>query len=93
MARVGFEELFDSEVARVFIAGFLREARKTENALTEKGIDYTVDIEPYCKIILGIFPSVYAGAAFYVQSAQADLARSTLIAAGLKSGIQDGEDS
>jgi hypothetical protein len=63
-----------------------------EGILTTLAIDYAVDIEPYHKPLCTLFSlGMYAGAAFYVLSAQAPFARSTLHAAGLRAGIQDDE--
>ena len=90
MARLDFEKFLDEEVTRVYLAGGFEEARRVESILTEHDIDYIVDVEPYSKSgVLGIFPNVYSGAAFFVVSGQAPFARSALLAAGLKAGIED----
>ena len=89
MARVDIESFLDKEISRIYIADRLPEAKQVESALTEQGIDYAVEIEPYYKIVLGLFPSEYAGAAFYVLSEQAELARQALTVAGLKMGLLD----
>ena len=79
----------DQDVARVYIAGRLSEAKRVEHALTEKGIDYTVEIEKFQTRLLGILPREYEGVAFYVLSDQAALARRTLDEAGLRAGLVD----
>jgi hypothetical protein len=87
-----FEDFLDSELARVYIAGELKEAEHVESILTALGIDYAVDVQPYFKPACALFSlGVYAGAAFFVQSRHAALARRTLLAAGLKTGIEDDE--
>jgi hypothetical protein len=92
MARLEFARFLDKEVSRVYIAGGLEEARRVEGILTGHGIDYAVDVEPYHKPVCALFSlSVYAGAAFFVLSTHASFARSILLAAGLKAGIQDDE--
>ena len=93
MARLDFEDFLDKEVTRGYLAARVSEAKHVERILSENGIDYAVDIEPFLTLILGVFPSEYAGAAFYVPSGQAPFARSTLLAAGLKAGIEDDEAS
>ncbi len=90
MARMDFGRFLDNEVSRVYIAGGLEEARRVEGVLTRHAIDYAVEIEPYYKPLFAIFSiGVYVGAAFYVLSAQASFAQSTLLAAGFEAGIQD----
>ncbi len=91
MARLELEDFLDREVRRVYLAGRLSEAKRVERTLTGNGIDYAVDIEPVLTLLFGIFPSESAGVAFYVLSGQASSARSALLAAGLKAGIQDDE--
>jgi hypothetical protein len=87
MARVAPEDFADKEVARVYLAGELAEARRVEEILTANGVDYAVEIEPYVR--MSIFSSEYAGAAFYVLAGQADFCKRTLFEAGLRAGIED----
>jgi hypothetical protein len=88
MARLDLELFLDNEVSRVYIAGGLEEASRVEGILTRRAIDYAVDIETYHKPLFArLSIGVYAGAAFFVLSAQAPFARSVLLAAGLKAGI------
>jgi len=93
MARLDLDDFAGRELVRVYIAGRVSEAENVESALTERGIDYAVDIEPFLKSSLGLFTSAYAGAAFYVLSGQAALARTVLAAAGLNQGLADDEAS
>jgi hypothetical protein len=90
MARLDFGEFLDKDLTLVYIAGGLEEASRGEDILTTLAIDYAVDIEPYHKPLCTLFSlGMYAGASFYVLSAQAPFARSTQHAAGLKAGIQE----
>ncbi len=89
MARVDIEVFEGQELSRVYIAGVLKEAKHVEEILTANSIAYAIEIEPYRKLLLGIIPREYHGAGFFVRSADAPLARSALIAAGLKAGIQE----
>ena len=92
MARLDFGQFLDKDLSLLYIAGGLEEARRVEGILTTLAIDYAVDIEPYHKPLCTLFSlGTYAGAAFYVLSAQAPLARNTLHAAGLRAGIQGDE--
>jgi hypothetical protein len=86
------DEFPGEALVRVYLAGELREAKRVESVLTEWGIDYTVEVERYRKQLLGFFPCVYTGAGFFVRPAEAALARSSLLEAGLRAGIQDNEE-
>jgi hypothetical protein len=83
MAHVEPEDLQDLE--RVFIARTLRQARKVEDLLTEAGIDYAVQVEPYGRSLL--FGTIRHGAAFYVAAAQGTHCRDLLIRAGFGKGV------
>ena len=84
MARVEPEALANNEVARVYIAGTLAEARRVEELLGGNGVNYVVQVEPYRASIL-IGPR--NGAAFYVIDTQAEFCRLQLSAAGFERGI------
>jgi hypothetical protein len=89
MARVDIEDFDGQDIARVYLAAYLKEAKQVEDVLTRHGIDYAVEIETYYKRFLLIFDAEYPGAGFFVRAAQANFARSVLREAGLKGGIQD----
>jgi hypothetical protein len=89
MARVDFDDWEGEEVTRVYIAGRLAEALHVEKTLTERGVDYAVDLEPFRLMVLGIFPSEHTGVGFYVLSAQAAFSKRALVDAGLRIGIED----
>ncbi len=91
MARVDFEDWQGKEVTRVYIAGRLAEALHVEKTLTEHGIDYAVDIEPFRVLVLGVFLSEHKGVGFYVLSGQADFSKRALLHAGLRTGIEEDE--
>ena len=88
MAKVDIEAFRDQETTRIYIAGRLSEAKQVENTLTQNGIDYAVEIEPYVRLILGIVPRKYSGAGFYVLSERAAVAKRVLLAAGFEEGIE-----
>ena len=91
MVMVAPEEFADKELARVYIAGRRGEARRVERTLSDKGIDYVVNIEPYETHLLGVLPVTYQGVAFYVLSGQAGSCRRVLREAGLKAGLVEEE--
>ena len=84
---VDAEAFADRDVTRVYIAGRLSEAKRVEGALSERGIDYTVEIERFQTRLLGILPTEYEGVAFYVLTVQAAPARLVLDEAGLRAGL------
>lgn len=80
------EALGNHELARIYIAGTLSEAKVVEGLLTGNGVDYIVQVEPYrASILFG----PRNGAAFYVTDIQATYCRDHLIASGLQRGILD----
>ena len=81
------EEFADKEVARVYIAGRPGEAQRVERALSDNGVDYMIDIEPFATRLLGGLPVEYQGVAFYVLSGQAVFSRRVLREAGLHAGL------
>ena len=89
MARVEEERFTGKEIARVYIAARLPEARRVDETLTGHGVDYFVEIEPFKIFILGLFPSERSGVAFYVLAGQAQFSRRVLHDAGLKAGLLD----
>ena len=89
MARVDPDFFGEKEVARVYIAARVREARRVEETLTGSGIEYCVEIESFRTYILGLFPSEQAGVAFYVIAGQADYCRRLLLQSGLRAGLVD----
>jgi hypothetical protein len=92
MALVDFERFAGREVERVYLAGRLPEAKRVERTLSDRGIDYAVEIESFRTNLLGFLPREYEGVAFYVLSGQASLCRQILESVGLSVGIVD-EDS
>jgi hypothetical protein len=93
MGRVDFDQWEGKEVTRVYIAGRLAEARDVEKTLTDHGIDYAVDLEPFRLMVLGIFPSEHTGVGFYVLSGQAHFSKRALLDAGLRDGMEEDEPS
>jgi hypothetical protein len=74
MARVEPDALREPE--QVCTASSIREARRIEELLTSRGVDYGVQVEEIGRSIL--FGTPRHGAAFYVAAAQADYCRSVL---------------
>lgn len=83
MADVDAEDLKDLE--RIFIARTLRQARKVEALLTQAGVEYAVQVEPYGRSLL--FGTIRHGAAFYVAGEHAPACRERLVAAGFGNGV------
>ncbi len=75
----------------IYIAARLREAQRVEEVLTRLGIDYAVEIAPYATRILGLFPTQYRGAHFYVMAGQAGYCRQALHRAGMIKGLVEAE--
>ena len=86
MPRVEPTALENHDLARVYIAGTLGEAKNIEDLLTGNGINYVVQVEPYrASILFG----PRNGAAFYVTEEQATFCRAQLASAGFHRGLLD----
>ncbi len=92
MALVDPATFDDQAVTLVYIAGRIREGKQVEQALSDNGIDYAVDAEPFESRVLGILPVTYEGVGFYVLSGQAELSRGVLRTAGLLQGLVEDDD-
>ncbi len=75
------------EVAMVYVAGRLTEGSRVEQVLSENGIDYAVDAEPFESRVLGILRVEREGVGFYVFSGQAAFCSRLLREAGLVQGL------
>jgi hypothetical protein len=84
MSQVDPDALGGQELAAVFLAATLAEARRAEVVLTDRGVTYAVKTEQFGHSLLG---SPRVGAVFYVQASQADYCGSQLVAAGLGRGV------
>ena len=84
VARVEADVFTDRGGVAVFIAQTLREAQRVEALLSQRGVDYAVQVELFGYTLLG---SARYGAMFYVTNGQAEYCRSTLVAAGLELGV------
>ena len=80
------DDFADKEIARIYFAGRLSEARLVQTELDKQNIDYAVEVEPYLASAL-FWLSEHKGAAFYVISGQADFCCSVLNEAGLTAGL------
>ena len=83
------EEFSDKDTARIFIAQDMKQAGRVEQLLTENGIDYAINVEPFSQYIPFLAPAQYMGAAFYVLSGQGAFCRNLLRAQGLSAGVVD----
>lgn len=87
MALVDPATFDDKDITLVYLAGRLSEGKRVEQVLSDNGIDYAVDAEPFESRVLGILPVTYEGVGFYVLADQAELSRQVLRAAGLLQGL------
>lgn len=72
------------DVARVFIAVTVAEARQVEDLFETRGVPYFVRVEAFGRTLLG---SKRYGAAFFVDAGQADYCERVLVQAGLELGV------
>ena len=79
------------DCVRVYIAGRLQESQQVERTLDDRGIDYFVEVEVFRKMLLGVIPRNYHGAAFYVRVDDATASRQALVEARLDAGLLDDE--
>lgn len=94
MARLDFDDFPEKEMTRVYLAAYLSEAKRVEETLTKGGVDYALALETYLKPVYPLFAlSVHVGASFFVPSERAALARSALLVAGLKVGIEENDEA
>jgi hypothetical protein len=84
MARRTTEELSDSPLSLVFVAGNVVDAETAEGALTRVGIDYAISLEPYATTNPFGFGAVYQGLFFYVPHCHLERCRQLLESHGLK---------
>lgn len=88
MSRVVDERLDDCDLELVFIAATRAEAKAAEDYLTNAGIDYLLDFEPFLRAgLLG--PMSLTGVGFSVITGQASFCRELLRRQGLYSGVID----
>jgi len=82
-------EFFDTLLDLVFIAGNVSDATVAERVLTERGIDYAIDLEQFKhESILGaVFGNTYNGLFFYVPSAVHKTTVDILEGVGLKDTV------
>ena len=91
MGRRTLEELDATQLKLVYIAGNLPDARAAEACLTEMGLDYAVNLEPFTTT--SVLGGVYAGAFIYVPASRHQECRSRLEACGLTDTIDLGPDT
>jgi hypothetical protein len=84
MPRINPDDLGDVELARIFIAATMVEARRAEEVLTATAIRYAVVAEPLGRTLFG---SPRNAAVFYVVAEDADHSAAALVAAGMEMGV------
>ncbi|MGE0705912.1 MAG: hypothetical protein AB7F99_04810 [Vicinamibacterales bacterium] len=90
MGRIDVEDAEARGLARVFVAATIAEARKAEECLTERGVDYAVQAEALSRTLFG---SLRYWAAFYVDPSEARSCAAVLSAAGLEMGVVIDEET
>jgi len=91
MSRVAIDDFGDKEIARVYLASRLDEAKLVEAELQKHNIDYAVEVESYLTATFLFWIKEYKGAAFYVISGQLGFCREVLREAKLTSGLLEEE--
>lgn len=86
MGKIEIEDFAEKNISRIFMAAKIREAELVEKILTEEGIDYAIELEPYLQAGF-VVVSELNGAAFYVLSGQGQYCRNLLASRGLSSGL------
>lgn len=84
MPHADADDFADQELARIFIAASMAEARSAEAALDARGIRYVVQAEPLGRTLFGLPRHL---AVFYVMAAEADTCAALLAASGLEAGV------
>ena len=78
------QDFGEQELARIFIALTMAEARAAEAALDARGIQYVVQAEPLTRTLFGLPRHL---AVFYVVADEADTCAAILVASGLEQGV------
>lgn len=81
MARRTADELADTPLSLVYIAGNLADAEAAERQLTDMGIDYVLTLEPFTTV--SFMGGEYMGLFVYVPTAQQRFCREMLELHGL----------
>jgi hypothetical protein len=84
MPRVPPESFGDRELLHVFTACTLAEAQQAETALSERGVNYVVEVEELGRTLFGSPRSVVA---FYVEVEKAEYCAAELTTIGLGIGV------
>ncbi len=84
MPPADLEDFGEQELARIFIALTMAEARSAEAALDARGVRYTVQAEPLGRTLFGQPRHL---AVFYVAADEADTCAALLVASGLEAGV------
>jgi hypothetical protein len=82
--RIDPDDFGDEEIARIFIAATMAEARAAETLLVSYEVRFAVVAEPLGRTIFG---SPRNSAVFYVVADEADTCASLFLAAGMDEGV------
>ena len=85
MPRIDIDQLRDPE--QVYLASSLRLARRVEDLLNSRGVDFVVQVEELGRSTL--FGTMRHAAGFYVTAGQASYCRTLFAEAGMSHGIVD----
>lgn len=83
------DELADTPLSLVYIAGNTGEAQAVERVLDERQIDYAISLEAFTTASPLVFGGEYRGVFFYVPRFQHQLVRQLLEAKGLKDTVDE----
>ena len=83
------DELADTPLSLVYIAGSVADAQLAERVLDERQIDFAVSLETFTTASPLVFGGEYRGVFFYVPRFQHQLSRQLLEANGLKDTVDE----
>jgi hypothetical protein len=90
MARVPMESFEEgTEIARVYLAASLAEARRIEDALADAGVEFAVEVEVFASPTALGSNQARRGAGFWVREAGLDRAAAVLERGGHVAGLVD----
>lgn len=85
MARVDILEFDEKAIARVYVARTVAEGEDVEQVLSEKGVDFAIEVESFWGV--GVASTPANGAVFYVLAGQAGFCKEILKSRGLSAGV------
>lgn len=82
----------DEELALVYVAGRIREAKRVERALAEHGVAYRLEETAFARGFVFSTNRLLPGVGFYVAASQAAASRHLLGSKGFTEGLVREED-